>query len=123
MSSWVYRQASFSQTQLAATAVFSGLVVAGTILSVQAIRRQLAIEDLKASIPKIDEKHSTDAVCLPNKLYIQNMLMIPVKLPDYGAALGNPLTSKEEERIATLARRAQQGDYDEGDDRNIKRIS
>ncbi|MCJ1481949.1 hypothetical protein MMC06_002110 [Schaereria dolodes] len=95
MSSWVYRQASFSQTQLAATAVFSGLVVAGTILSVQAIRRQLAIEDLKASIPKIDEKHSTDA------------------LPDYGAALGNPLTSKEEERIATLARRAQQGDYDE----------
>ena len=36
-----------------------------------------------------------------------------MKLTEYGSAASVPL-SKEDERSAALARRAQQGDYDEG---------
>jgi hypothetical protein len=40
---------------------------------------------------------------------------VKVKLTEFGAATpGQPL-SKEDERSALLARRAQQGDYDEGE--------
>ena len=62
MSSWIQRQSSSHQAQLAATALLSGLAVAGTIFGVQAIRRKVAIEDLKASIPNVDEKHRANAV-------------------------------------------------------------
>lgn len=57
MSSWLQRQASSHQAQIAGTAVLSGLAVACTIFGVQAIRRKVAIEDLKASIPNVDEDH------------------------------------------------------------------
>ena len=39
-----------------------------------------------------------------------------MKLTEYGSAAGVPQLSKEDERSAALARRAQQGDYDEGKD-------
>lgn len=43
-----------------------------------------------------------------------SLLMPPAqKLTDYGTTLPLPLASKEDERAAALARRAQQGDYDE----------
>lgn len=37
-----------------------------------------------------------------------------MKLTEYGSAAAVPQLSKEDERSAALARRAQQGDYDEG---------
>ncbi|KAL8821065.1 MAG: hypothetical protein Q9223_000827 [Gallowayella weberi] len=94
MSSWVERQLSSHQFQLAATAVVSGITVAGLIYGGQAIRRKVAVEELKASIPPLDEEH-------PGQ-----------QLTDFGAASPIPSAAKEEERVAALARRAQQGDYD-----------
>ena len=41
-------------------------------------------------------------------------LINSVKLTDFGAAAPLPTGSKEDERVAALARRAQQGDYDDG---------
>lgn len=52
---------------------------------------------LKASIPTIDEKHRAES------------------LNEFGAAVPGPYWSKEDERGAALARRAQEGDYDEGE--------
>lgn len=40
-------------------------------------------------------------------------LIVSVKLTDFGAATPLPPAAKEEERVAALARRAQQGEYDE----------
>lgn len=40
-------------------------------------------------------------------------LIVLVKLTDFGAATPLPSASREDERVAALARRAQQGDYDE----------
>lgn len=65
MSSWIQRQASSHQVQLAATAVISAAAVAGAIFGAQAIRRKVAIEKLKASIPKVDEDHRLQKVWLP----------------------------------------------------------
>ena len=62
MSSWLQRQASSHQTQLAATALLSGALVAGTIYGFQSLRRSVAVEELKASIPNIDEHHHADRV-------------------------------------------------------------
>ena len=62
MSSWLQHQASSHQAQIVGTAILSGLAVAGTILGVQAVRRRVAIEDLKASIPNIDEDHPAETV-------------------------------------------------------------
>ena len=55
MSQWLQNQASSHKMQLAATAVVSGLVVAGAIFGAQALRRQVILEDLKASIPDVDQ--------------------------------------------------------------------
>jgi tRNA threonylcarbamoyladenosine dehydratase len=55
MSGWLQEQALSQRVQLIATAVLSGFAVASTILSVQALRRKIAIEDLKASIPNSEE--------------------------------------------------------------------
>ncbi|KAJ5494979.1 tRNA threonylcarbamoyladenosine dehydratase 2 [Penicillium diatomitis] len=95
MSSWLHRQAGSQTSQLATTAVLSGAAVASAIFGYQAYRRKEAVHDLKASIPGLDEAHPA------------------TKLTQYGAPdLGIPL-SKEDERGAALARRAQQGDYDD----------
>ncbi|KAL8726946.1 MAG: hypothetical protein Q9166_006367 [cf. Caloplaca sp. 2 TL-2023] len=96
MSSWFERQLSSHQFQLAATAVVSGITVAGLIYGGQAIRRKVAVKELKASIPPLDQEHQAQ------------------RLTDFGAASPLPSTTREEERVAALARRAQQGDYDEG---------
>jgi hypothetical protein len=62
MTSWLERQASSHQVQLAATAVFSGVAVAGIIYGSRAIRRKVAVEELKASIPELNESHHAERV-------------------------------------------------------------
>lgn len=62
MSSWLERQASSHNFQLAATAVISGAAVAGLIYGGQAIRRKAAVDELKASIPELDESHHSEMV-------------------------------------------------------------
>ncbi|OJJ48342.1 hypothetical protein ASPZODRAFT_130332 [Penicilliopsis zonata CBS 506.65] len=94
MSSWIQRQAGSHQTQLVATAVLSGVAVAGTIFGYQALKRKEALKDLKASIPIINDQHHAE------------------DLTEYGAAATIQM-SKEDERSAALARRAQRGDYDD----------
>lgn len=96
MASWIQRQNTSHQAQLAATAVLSGAAVAGAILGFQKFRRREAVKQLKASIPEVDEKHHAE------------------NLNEFGAAASGPYLSKEDERGAALARRAQEGDYDEG---------
>ncbi|KAL8738726.1 MAG: hypothetical protein Q9181_000548 [Wetmoreana brouardii] len=95
MSSWFERQLSSHQVQLAATALVSGITVAGLIYGGQAIRRRVAVEQLKASIPSLDDEHQAQ------------------RLTDFGAASPLPSATREEERVAALACRAQQGDYDD----------
>ena len=67
MSSWLERQASSHHMQLAVTAVLSGAAVAGLIYGTQAIRRKAAVDELKASIPDLDESHHADLVKLSIK--------------------------------------------------------
>ncbi|RFU30244.1 hypothetical protein B7463_g6080, partial [Scytalidium lignicola] len=93
--SWLSRAASSSQAQFAATALVSGAVVAGAILGYQHIRRQEKIEDLKSSIPELGREHRAE------------------KLTDFGLASPPNGWTKEDERSAALAARAQQGDYDD----------
>ncbi|KAL9014089.1 MAG: hypothetical protein Q9173_001260 [Seirophora scorigena] len=95
MSSWLERQLSSHQAQLAATALFSGITIAGLIYGGQAIRRKVAVEQLKASIPPIGDEYEAQ------------------RLTDFGAASTHSSATREDERVAGLARRAQQGDYDE----------
>ncbi|GKZ74504.1 hypothetical protein AnigIFM50267_000740 [Aspergillus niger] len=94
MASWIQRQGGSHQTQLAATAVISGAAVAGAIFGYQAFRRKEAVQRLKASIPDVNNQHHAE------------------KLTEYGVAAAAQL-SKEDERSALLARRAQEGDYDD----------
>ena len=43
-----------------------------------------------------------------------NKLTVLVKVPDYDISAVKSLSTKEDDRAADLARRAQQGDYDDG---------
>ncbi|KAJ5199002.1 Molybdenum cofactor biosynthesis MoeB [Penicillium cf. griseofulvum] len=95
MSSWLQRQAGSSHGQLATAAVVSGAAVAGAIFGYQSYKRKEAVHDLKASIPSLDELHPAEM------------------LTDFGAASNGVQLSKEDERGAALARRAQRGDYDD----------
>ncbi|KAL8694123.1 MAG: hypothetical protein Q9218_001176 [Villophora microphyllina] len=95
MSSWFERQLSSHQAQLAATALVSGIAVAGLIYGGQTIRRKVATDQLKASIPPLNEEHQAQ------------------RLTDFGGAAPLPSAAREEERVAVLAHRAQQGDYDD----------
>ncbi|OQE21503.1 hypothetical protein PENFLA_c014G04659 [Penicillium flavigenum] len=95
MSSWLQRQAGSSHGQLATAAVVSGAAVAGAIFGYQSYKRKEAVHDLKASIPSIGDLHTAET------------------LTDFGAASNGVPLSKEDERSAALARRAQQGDYDD----------
>ena len=63
MSTWLERQASNHQVQLVATAILSGIAVAGIIYGSQAARRKSAIDELKASIPELSETHHAEMVC------------------------------------------------------------
>ncbi|KAH8753382.1 ubiquitin-protein ligase-like protein molybdopterin-converting factor [Hyaloscypha sp. PMI_1271] len=91
MSSWLGRVSTSSQAQFAATALVSGAVVAGAIFGYQAVRRQERVKDLKSGIPDTGGD----------------------KLTDFGAAKPSSGLSKEDERSAALAARAQRGDYDD----------
>ena len=62
MTSWFERQASSHHVQLAAAAIISGVTVAGLIYGTQAFRRKEAIQELKASIPELNENHHADMV-------------------------------------------------------------
>ena len=71
MSSWFERQAANHQVQLAATAVLSGIAVAGIIYGSQAARRKVAVDELKASIPELSEKHHAQTVGSKNRTFIR----------------------------------------------------
>ena len=131
--SWLDRQCSNHNVQLAAAALVSGIMVASTIYGVQAIQRKERVEELKASIPELSEDYKADLVCvqllshsfLPARLMgsgvkPDGILTSIVKLNEFGAPQNPPVTSsstaaaaaREDERAAALARRAQAGDYD-----------
>ena len=63
MASWLERQASSHQVQLAAAAILSGATVAATIYGTQALRREKRVTELKASIPELNESHHAEMVC------------------------------------------------------------
>ena len=62
MASWFDRQFANHNVQLAAVALISGAAVAGTIYGTQAIRRKERVDELKASIPELNETHHADLV-------------------------------------------------------------
>ena len=64
MPSWIQNSVSSVQAQLALTALVSGLAVGSTILSYQNLRRKEAVDELKSSIPEIDERHHAEKVSL-----------------------------------------------------------
>jgi len=66
MTAWLERQAANHHVQLAATAVVSGITVASLIYGAQAARRKLAVDDLKASIPELNESYHAQKVCHPH---------------------------------------------------------
>ena len=123
MSSWLERQASSHHVQLAATALLSGVAVAGLIYASQNVRRKAAVDELKATIPELSENHNEDLVSRTgiNQTFsrlienLNSMLTILVKLTNFGAASPVPASQREDARSAVLAHRAQHGEYDEGD--------
>jgi hypothetical protein len=62
MASWLDRQFANHNVQLAAVALISGAAVAGTIYGTQAIRRKERVDELKASIPELNESHHAEMV-------------------------------------------------------------
>ncbi|KAJ5463040.1 Molybdenum cofactor biosynthesisMoeB [Penicillium sp. IBT 31633x] len=88
MSSWLQRQASSPMDSLR-------LLLSCREQQLQSYKRKEAVYDLKASIPNIDDLHPAQ------------------RLTDFGAASNEIPLSKEDERSAALARRAQRGDYDD----------
>ena len=49
--SWLQNASTNSKVQFAATAIVSGVVVAGSILGYQAVERQKKVDELKKGIP------------------------------------------------------------------------
>ncbi|KAI1803442.1 ubiquitin-protein ligase molybdopterin-converting factor [Daldinia bambusicola] len=93
MSSILERATVNSKVQLAATALASGAVVAGTILGYQRLQRKERINQLKESIPSLlDEGEALQ------------------RLNSFGGATA---ADKEDIRNQLLAKRAQAGDYDD----------
>jgi hypothetical protein len=91
-------------------------VVAGAILSYQRVRRQEKVEDLKRSIPELGQNHYAEKVRFLQHFWTEahKTLTDEVKLTNFGAATPTFGVSKEDERSAALAARAQRGDYDDG---------
>ncbi|KAI1645781.1 ubiquitin-protein ligase molybdopterin-converting factor [Daldinia loculata] len=89
MASFLERTTVNSKVQLAATAIASGAVVAGTILGYQRLQRKERINQLKESIPSLPDEE---------------------KLTSFD---GTSTTDKEDLRNQLLAKRAQAGDYDD----------
>ncbi|KAI8958144.1 ubiquitin-protein ligase molybdopterin-converting factor [Daldinia sp. FL1419] len=93
MASFLERTTVNSKVQLAATAIASGAVVAGTILGYQRLQRKERINQLKDSIPSsLDEDEALR------------------RLNSFGGAAP---ADKEDLRNQLLAKRAQAGDYDD----------
>jgi len=94
MSQWVQRHTS-SSVQFGIAATLGGIAATTIIFSSIALRRRIATEDLKASIPTLSGEHHS------------------VPLNEYGAAKEHSITSDEDERAAKIAARARKGDYDD----------
>jgi len=84
MSSWIQRQATSHQAQLAGAAVLSGAAVAGAIFGYQAVKRQAAIKELKSSIPDISDQYQAQNVCgyLVGSSYIAIILLAHSTCPE-----------------------------------------
>ena len=66
MSQWlerVERHVSLQRIQIASTAVLASVVTATLIFGSFALRRRIATEDLKASIPSLSDRHHAESVC------------------------------------------------------------
>lgn len=93
MAQWFQRHAPAVQLGVAATC---GAIAASTIiLTVHAIHRRQATEELKASIPELSLKHHA------------------TQMNEYGGASRPSISNKQDERSAKIAARARKGDYDE----------
>lgn len=64
MASFLERTTVNSKVQLAATAIASGAVVAGTILGYQRLQRKERINQLKESIPSLPDEEKVRVVLL-----------------------------------------------------------
>jgi len=62
MSQWLSSHNYSHQTQLIGAAIIGGLAAVTTIYSIQAIRGDVAVEDLKASKPQLTDKRKTQRV-------------------------------------------------------------
>ena len=93
MSTWLHHNSN--RIQLTVTFTLGAVTAAALIFASLAVRRQIATDDLKRSIPPISDKHHA----LP--------------MTEYGGAAKETKSSKEEERSAKIAAKARRGDYDE----------
>ena len=62
MSQWLEAQNYSHRTQLIGAAIIGGITAATTIYSLKVIRQNIALEDLKASIPQLTDKHQSQQV-------------------------------------------------------------
>ncbi|KAK5012841.1 hypothetical protein LTR39_003951 [Cryomyces antarcticus] len=117
MSSFIARATSSHRAQLATTAVVSGVLVAAAILGLQTAKKRYRVQDLKASIPDVDEDHAATQVCtcLHFDLVppLSELTLTGQEINEYGAASDIFAPSKEDEQSAALAARARIGDYDD----------
>ena len=64
MPSWLQQQTSSPLVQFSAATIAGALLAAGSIFLAQNVQRQLAVQDLKAEIPKSDDEPNVKAVSL-----------------------------------------------------------
>jgi tRNA A37 threonylcarbamoyladenosine dehydratase len=92
MSTWLHHNST--RIQLSLTFTLGAITATALIFTSLAVRRQIATDDLKRSIPPLSKNHHA----LP--------------MTEYGGAAPDTQSSKEEERAAKIAARARRGDYD-----------
>lgn len=66
MSQWlerIERHVSLQRIQIASAAILASVATIGIIFGSFALRRRIATEDLKASIPTLGVKHHAENVC------------------------------------------------------------
>lgn len=94
MSQWLQRQSS-TTFQLGLAAALGALAATSVIFTATAIQRRRATDELKASIPDLSREHAA------------------TQLTEYGGAMRETITNKEDERSAKIAAKARKGQYDE----------